>query len=256
MPRLVHFLLLAIGTAACAPLQDGLHGELMAGYAQFHVDGQVALNNAGSSSGTSQDLESAFGIGAEQGSAYLRGVVDLGVPVLSASAFWFHERGAGVLDADFGGIGSATPVTSNLEFSCIKLASAFDLGLDIGPLSVTPGIALDAFDLRFAAQEPIGGREEIDERIGLPLAFVRATAELGVVDLIGEVGYLQLPGSIGAHGRFLDLDALAEVAVGAGAFLFVGYRRLELHATDDTAGQTFDLDLRIGGWTAGGGIRF
>src|SRR5262245_8896349 len=176
--------ILLLTATGCAPLRV----SAQAGYTQVAVSGDMALES-GSSSGppqTSQDIESAFGLGDEQGSPWLRVQFDCGVPVLTASGFWLKETGTGVLDENFGGLPTATPVTSDLDLGVGKFSCTFDI--EFGPVKLSPGLAVDVFDLEFSVTEiSLGNREEIDEILAVPMLFLRGEASLDVLGFVAEV---------------------------------------------------------------------
>jgi len=245
--------ILLLTAAACAPLRV----KAQAGYTQTAVSGKMALES-GSGSGSPQqfqDIESAFGLGDEQGSPWVRAQVDFGVPVLTASAFWLKESGTGVLDENFGGLPTATPVVSDLDLGCGKFSCTFDI--ELGPVTLAPGLAVDVFDLDFRVTEiSLGNSEEIDEILAVPMAFLRAEASLDVLGFVAEVGYLDSPEIEGNEGKFLDVEAMIECAVLEHGSLVAGYRLLDLDANGKANEDSFAIDLQIRGWFIGGGIRF
>jgi hypothetical protein len=244
---------LLLTVAGCAPLRT----KVQAGYTQTAVSGDMALESGSSSSPAlaSQDIESAFGLGDAQGAPWLRAQVDFGVPVLTGSGFWLKETGTGVLDENFGGLPTATPVASDLDLGCGKFSCSFDI--DIGPVKIAPGLAVDVFDLDFTVTEiSLGNREEIDEIVAVPMLFLRAEASLDVLGFVGEVGYLDSPEIDGNEGKFLDVEAMIECAVLEHGILVMGYRLLDLDANGEADEDSFAVDLQIRGWFVGGGIRF
>ena len=246
---------LLLTAAACAPVRCKAH----AGYTQVAVSGDMALESGGSSSGnpptSSQDIESAFGLGDQQGSPWLRMEADFGVTVLTASGFWLRETGTGVLDENFGGLPTATPVASELDLGCGKFSCTFDI--ELGPVKLAPGLAVDVFDLEFRVTEiSLGNREEIDEILAVPMLFLRSEASLSVFDFIAEVGYLDTPEVDGNEGKFLDVEAMVECAVFEHGSIVAGYRLLDLDANGDADEDSFAIDLQIRGWFVGGGTRF
>lgn len=239
--------------AACSPIG----WTAQAGYMQLEVGGDIALasGTGGTGGAPEQDVGTAFGLGDERGSPYLRAQADLGTVVLTASGFQFRESGDGQLDASFGGLPAATPVHSELELGCAKLSATFDI--DLGPVKLSPGLAIDVFDLYFRAEEQsLGNAEEIDEIVGVPMVMVRAEAGIGIVDVVAEVGYLELPSIDGNEGRFLDAELKAECSVLPLLHLFAGYRYLAIDATGDTGTDSFGIDLQVSGFAVGGGLRF
>lgn len=244
------FLLTAAG---CAPLRV----TAQAGYTQTAVSGEMALESGGSSSPAlaSQDIESAFGLGDKQGSPWLRAEADFGVTVLTGSGFWLRETGTGVLDESFGGLPTATAVASDLDLGVGKFSCAFDI--ELGPVTLAPGLAVDVFDLEFSVTEiSLGNREEIDEILAVPMLFLRAEASLDVLGFVAEVGYLDSPEIEGNEGKFLDVEAMIECAVLEHGNVVAGYRILDLDANGDANEDSFAIDLQIRGWFVGGGIRF
>jgi len=246
-------LLVVSGLAGCVPV--GM--TVQAGYTQMEVGGDIALANGtgGTGNAPQQDVGTAFGLGDQRGSPYLRAQADLGTLVLTASAFHFRESGEGQLDASFGGLPAATPVATDLELGCAKLSATFDI--DLGPVKVSPGLAMDVFLLDFRAQElALGNAEVIDEILGVPLLFVRAEAGIGVVDLVAELGYLQTPRIDGSKVRVLDAELMAECTVLPTLHLFGGYRFIDIDATGDTGTESYGIDLQVRGFMIGGGLRF
>ena len=51
--------------------------------------------------------QTAFGLGDDRGSPYVRAKLDLGPVVMTASAFTFEEDGEGVITGDFGKINTS-----------------------------------------------------------------------------------------------------------------------------------------------------
>lgn len=227
------------------------------GWTQMSVDGDIALASAtgGVPASASQDIGSAFGLGDEQGSPYLRGQLDLGTLVLTASAFAFEERGQGVLNATFGGLSATTPVATELEFANAKISAAFDF--DLGPVKLSPGLALDLFDFRFKATETtFGNSEQIDEFTPVPMLFLRGEAGISAVAAVVEVGWLKTPEIDSAELMLLDLEALVELRLAPGFHLFAGYRSIDIDGKGETDTDSFEVDLSVSGWLIGGGLRF
>ncbi len=221
------------------------------------VSGDIALTSGtgGVTAAASQDIESAFGLGDPQGSVYVRGQADFGVPVVTLSGFQFDEKGEGMLESTFGGLSASTPVNTELEFANVKISCSFDI--DLGPIKLSPGILVDVFDLHFKATETtLGNSEEIDELVPVPMLFLRGQADLPVGSLIVEVGYLDTPEKDNSKGRFFDLEAMVECNLSPMIEVFAGYRRIDIGARGETDVDSFDVDLTIDGWMIGGGVRF
>lgn len=250
--RLAAILLIA-GATSCFQLKT----TAQAGYTQMAVQGDIALSTtSGSLSGViDQDFESAFGLGDGSGSPYVRAQVDFGVPVLTVSAFTFRERGSGTLNSQFGNITSGTDVDSDLQFANVK--ASYAMQFDVGPVAVSPGIAVDLFDLRMRVSDTAGfASETIDVFAPVPMAFLRAEVDLSVVAAVAEVGYIDVPKIDDVKGTFWDAELFAEVRPLPLMHLFAGYRMLHVDGSGVVDAQDFATNLDISGWMIGGGIRF
>jgi hypothetical protein len=247
---------LLLATTWCAGCAvTSASGEV--GFTQMSVGGDIALasGTGGVPPGSNQDIGSAFGLGDPQGSPYLRGHVAFDSLVFTGSAFWFDEHGQGTLDATFGGLAEATPVSTVLEFANCKLSGAY--AFDLGPVVLSPGLALDLFDFHFKATETtFGNSEEIDEIMPVPMLFLRAAGEVGIVEGSVEVGYLQIPEIDHSEVLLLDLEALLQVHVTPSFLLFAGYRAIEIDGKGETDTSSYEVDLSVSGWSIGGGVRF
>lgn len=238
---------------SCSPIA----WTAQAGYMQLAVGGDIALasGTGGTGGAPQQDVGTAFGLGDQRGSPYLRAQADLGSVVLTASGFELRESGRGQLDASFGGLPATTAVATDLKFGCAKLSATFDI--DLGPVKLSPGLAMDVFDLEFRAEElSLGNAEVIDEIVGVPMLLLRAEAGVGSVDLVAEVGYLETPRIERAKGRFLDAELLARCSLSPSMHLFAGYRFIDIDATGDTGTESYGIDLQVRGFVVGGGLRF
>lgn len=251
-----HLLIIAAGALLFAGCQIPTM-TAQVGYARLAVDGDIGYVSGSTSGSISQDVESAFGLGDSQGSPYGRAVLDTGVQVFSVSAFALSDEGTGVLEANFGDSGlllANTPVRSELDLFNVKGAYAFEI--PIGPVSISPGIALDYFDLDLEVSDLIGiTTERVELNAPLPLAFLRAEATLGPVSAVAEVGYIEVDVE-DVDAKFLDIEAMLVVQPAPLLQLFVGYRSVNLEAQGLIDGDAFDTDLRIGGFLIGGGLRF
>lgn len=231
--------------------------QAQAGYMLAKVDGNFGYVQGSSQAVVSQDVGSAFGLGSNQGAPYGRVTLDTGVPTLSVSGFTFSDSGDGTLNARFGQInptGVAVPVHSDLTFTNLKGALAFDI--DIGPVAISPGLAVDWFDIDLMVADRFGITTERVQLTGpLPLPFLRAEADLGPVTALAEVGYIG--GTLsGVDAKLLDIEAQLQVRPTGWLDLFVGYRYLGLSANGTVSNDTYDVDLNIGGLMFGGGVRF
>ena len=251
----MHMRLLAAGALlATLPACFQLEVQAQAGYAQLALDGDIGYVNGANNVAVAQDVESAFGLGDDQGSPYVRGQVDFGVPVLSVSAFTFEDDGTGQLNADFGNVPAGLPVATDFEMLNAKTALAFEIGL--GPVSISPGIAIDYFDLQIDVRDLIGiATEQLELNAPVPLGFLRGEVDLGIVSGVAEVGYMTVDVD-DVEGSLLDAEARVSVHPTALLELFVGYRYLGLEIDGEVDGDTFDTDLEVSGLLIGGGLRF
>ncbi|MCA8977952.1 MAG: hypothetical protein KDC98_24715 [Planctomycetes bacterium] len=233
----------------------GATGEV--GFTRIGVAGDVALASAtgGVQPSSYQGLDTSLGLGSELGSPHVRGQLDLGNTVLTGSAFMLSEDGDGTLAKTFGPLSTGTTVRSRLELTEAKVSITHDF--DLGLVKVSPGLGLDALDLRVSARESAFGNEgSIDQLLPLPMLFCRAEGDVGLATVVAEVGYLDMPDLGGARFTLLDLEALLEFNLLPTVHLFAGYRMIDLDGYGEADGSSFALDLVVDGWTIGGGIRF
>lgn len=250
--RLTLFVLLLLASSMTSCFQLQVHAQ--AGYARLAADGDVGYRNGSSGAAVAQDVESAFGLGDDQGSPYVRGMIDFGVPQLSVSAFQFEDDGSGTLQADFGDIPAGFSVRSELEMTNVKGAYAFEIPL--GPVSISPGIAVDYFDLSMRVQDQFGAlTQDVDLEGPVPLAFLRGELDLSFVSALVELGYMEVSVD-DVDGSLLDVEAQLAVHPVPLLELFVGYRMLNLKVDGEVDGDQFDTDLTIDGFMIGGGVRF
>ena len=226
-------------------------------YMSAEVSGDISLDSGGGSS--EQGLGSAFGLGDAQGAPYLRGQVEAGGPVFTGSLLWMSDNGSGQLDGGFGQINQVpnqiADVSSKLDLGLGKFSAAYEL--ELGPVSVAPGLLVDVFALDFTALEPITGTaESIDELLVVPMPFLRAEVELGPFAAVGELGYMEIDGIGDTEGTFLDAEAMLHYYPVPFANVFVGYRQVELDGSGSSGGDEFATDFSLTGWMVGGGIRF
>jgi len=225
--------------------------QVQAGFAQLSLDGDIGYVQSPGIA-VDQDAKSAFGLGDEQGSPYIRGQLDFGVPVLTVSGFSFEDEGQGRLAANFGNLSGTALVNSTLEMQALKASYVFDIGF--GPVAISPGIAVDYFDLSIEATNGLI-TEQVDLNGPLPLAFLRATVDFGTVGAFVEAGYIAADID-GVDGKLLDIEAQLVVRPWSALELFVGYRHLQLQLDGMIDNDSFDTDLTISGLIFGGGLRF
>lgn len=230
-----------------------LHAQ--AAYAELALDGDLGYLDTASTASIRQDIGSAFGLGDAQGTPYVRAQLDTGVPVLSVSAFDFRDDGTGVLQADFGNnLTAGTAVRSEFDLFAAKAAYAFEIG--IGPVSVSPGIAVDYLDLDVRARDLIGiADERVQLNAPIPLAFLRGEVDLDIVSAVVETGYMRVDVE-DVDGSLLDVEAMLMAHPTDLLDVFVGYRLLNLKIDGEIDNDAFDTDIRLGGFFIGGGVRF
>lgn len=227
------------------------------GFVAMKLSGDAALASAtgGVPPGSLQNVQGDLGLGDDVFAPTLRGQVDLGALVLTGSTFVLDEDSSGTLAATFGPIATGTPVRTEFDFLNTKLSATYDIGL--GPVKLSPGLAVDIIDFRLAATETtFGNQGRIDEFLPLPMAFLRAEGDIGIVGVIGEIGYLDIPEVDGAEVRLLDMEAMVEVRILPLVQLFAGYRLIDVDGKGETSNTSFALDTELEGWIIGGGVRF
>ncbi len=224
---------------------------VQAGFAQLSLDGDIGYVQNTETVSIGQDAK-AFGLGDKQGSPYVRGQVDFGMPVLTVSGFSFEDEGQGTLGADFGNLTQGVAVNSTLEMQALKLSYAFDIGF--GPVAISPGFAVDYFDLSIEATNGLI-TEQVDLNGPFPLLFLRATVDFGTVGAFVEAGYLGADVD-DVDGALLDIEAQLLVRPWSALELFVGYRYLQLQLDGLIDDDSFDTDLIISGLIFGGGLKF
>jgi len=226
--------------------------EVQAGFAQLSIEGNVGYVEGATNATIEQDAESAFGLGDKQGSPYVRGQIDFGMPRLTVSAFTFEDEGEGVLTADFGSLTTGVGVNSSVDMQALKAAYSLDLG--IGPVSVSPGLAVDYFDLTIEASNGLIS-EQLDLNGPLPLLFLRTELDFGTIGAFVEAGYITADID-DVDGEMLDLEAQLIYRPWSMLELFAGYRLMHLAVEGEIDGDSTDTDLTISGLVFGGGLKF
>lgn len=230
---------------ACAPLAT----TAQVGYARLHLDGAIALG----SGDAPQDIDTAFGLGNAEDSAYVRVLASCGVPQFGLTAFQMDEAGVGVLDSSFGGLPAGSTVDTRMRLGVAKLTAA--AALQIGPVTVSPGALFDVVAIDFRASNG-GNREEVDDVVVVPLPFVRASVPFGSFVATAEAGWIDPPSFVDFNGRFADVEALLEWRANDGIGLLAGYRFVAADAEGLSGSGSVDLDLTVSGWFVGGSVRF
>lgn len=228
-----------------------------AGYTQMAVSGNMAFTTgtSGGSTNGSQDIQSALGLGSETGSPYGKATLDFGVPRLEVSAFHFKDEGSGVLQTNFGDLTAGVAVNSRFEFFNVKASYSFDI--DFGPVRVSPGLAVDFFDMQLEVVDTSNTvKESFNEPLPLPMAFLGGGVDLGFVDFDASAGYLKAPRTQGIEGSAYDVEGKFHLHPTRTFDLFAGYRLINLQAKGDFGGDRADIDFTIKGWMVGSGLRF
>lgn len=250
-------LLVACAAMSLLPSCFSLGAQAQAGYGRMAINGDLGYVSGSSSTNIRQDVDSAFGLGDQQGVPYARAMVDFGVPQLSVSAFQFSDSGDGTLSTAFGDspvLVSGAQVHSELDLTNVKAAYAFEIGL--GPVSLSPGIGVDYFDMSVKVRDLIGiASEQVDLQAPIPIAFLRGNVDLGPLDFVGEVGYSAVKVK-DIDGSFLDLEAMLAYQVTGLIDVFAGYRSMNLSVNGTIDSDSFDTDITISGFVIGGGLRF
>ncbi len=245
---------LALISPSCLGVADvGASAEF--GWMQVGVRGDAGLAATGTTGTPSTvDVEDELGLG-DVGAPYARVELDLSLAHVTLSAFRYSENSRGALSSGFGMIPATAPVRADTELNNVKAAVGFDV-LELPVFRLSPGIAIDYFDVDMRVESPPFGAEEtlrIDAPI--PELFLQAEVDLGVVSATVDVSGMSA--DIGdVSGEFADVEALLRVHPAAHLQLFGGYRWLSIEADGTSDGQRFDADLRISGWFVGGGVTF
>jgi hypothetical protein len=250
-PRLTATLVALLLLPSCYEFEISAEG----GYAQLALDGDFGYVAGSTTASIDQDIESAFGLGDDQGSPYARVAADFGVPNLSVSGLLFSDDGSGVLTANFGeNLVAGTAV--DYEFDLINLKGALTFEIDLGPVSLAPGVAVDYLDFDVMARDRIGiATEDIELQAPVPLLFLRGEVELGPLALIAEGGYLEVDIE-DIEASLLDLEFLVQLRPTDWLHVFACYRSLLFEGDGEVDDDTAEIDLEISGFMLGGGVRF
>lgn len=242
-----------LATAACHQVKP----TAQVGVAQLSVSGTAALAPPGGSLGSTsgQDVESAFGLGDAVTSPWARLQLDFGTPVFSVSGFAFEQSGTGFLSSQFGNLIAGTAVDTDISLQNFKAALAFELPL--GQLSLSPGLAVSVLDLQMEIRDQVGlSSEKIDVLAPIPVVFLRGEFDMGFLDAVAEIGYLEVPKIKDIEGTFVDAEFMLQAEISRTFHVFAGYRLLQIDGDGVYDDQEFATDLEVAGWMIGGGIRF
>jgi hypothetical protein len=237
----------------------GLGARIDLGYMQVQPSGHLALETGGGGGppavSRNNDINSDLGIATELDSPYARVELDFGLLHLTGSGFSVKDQATGVLTADFGTIPVNTPVETDLDLQVYKAAATLDL-IDIGPVRISPGLAADVIlSNTTITATSLTVQEDLDGTIPLPMLFIQGEADLGIVDFVLDLGWLDA--SYGdVSGEILDLEFLARLQPIGPLTIFVGYRVVQLDITGDQDGDSGRIDLEFEGWMGGLGLHF
>jgi len=227
------------------------------GYAEWALDGDIGFASGSTSADIGQDIGSAFGLGADQGLLYGRATFDPGVPAFTVSGFEFEEKGTGTLTKNFGGnplLSAGANVDSDFELSNLEASLVFDIELGAG--TIPPGLAADYFGFDLEVSNVNGLASELVElEAPVPLAVLRAAADIGIVSGVAEVGCMEADIDE-VTAKFVDIDAMVTLHATEVLDLWVGYRHLAIDGDGVVDDDTFHADIRIAGIMLGGGVRF
>lgn len=228
------------------------------GYAQFDLSGDIALEPTagGVSLGTIKtDVQDNLGLDEEMGTPYARVEAAAGLFSFTLSGFSIDQSGNGSLNATFGDIPINTPVTTEFELNNLKGAVQLDI-INLGFLRLSPGIAVDVFDLDLSVRALSGTiQEEVDAVAPVPLLFGQAEIEIGKFEAVIDVGGISIDVE-DIDGTIIDVEAIARLKIGDHFELFGGLRHILLDVEGTADDQNFLSDLRMTGWMVGGGFRF
>lgn len=255
--RLVAWLLLGSAFAAlpaCASLTS-LRARGYAGFMQSQVVGDAGLGVANGSVTATIDVEDTLGLGDLESSPYGRAELGLGPLGLTVSAFQNDSSGSGTLTVPFGNISASTPVNSSLDLVDVKAAATFTL-LDIGPVRIAPGVAVNYLDVDLQVAAPsLSITETVDGQVPVPMVFAQGEVDLGMVALTADVGGIVL--DVGdLDGTAWDVEALLRVQPLSHVEVFGGFRWISYELAGTSGGQPFTADLELRGWFVGGGVTF
>ena len=228
------------------------------GFAQFSPSGDLGL---GPSSGVvdpksvKNDIETSLGIDDSLGTPYVRLEFSAAVASFTFSAFSIGDSANGILAADYGDIPVGSSVNTDMDLTSLKAAVHFDL-FNLGPIRISPGLGVNLLAVDIESRSTIATiNEQVDESVPIPMVFLQAEVDLGVIDAVVDLGYLDVDvGNV--RGSMIDVEAIARWRPISHFEAFVGYRLILLEADGDSDGQNFLFDLALNGWIIGVGIHF
>lgn len=240
--------LLASLTAGCAiPSVD-----VAPRYGYMDVDGSYSLlntNNAGSSFGTSADLNTA---GIDKDDSYLgaRIDLDLGMPVLTLTTQTTNHGGDGTLNAVLDPFVINEAVTTNLDLGIHSLAMTWDI-IPTDYVDIGIGLGVTVIDLDASITDSGGTSITADETIPIPVLAIRARVELGDFRFAALMSGIDL--DLGTdEASFYDFDLMAEYHLLGGdsrlsGSIGLGYRHTTLDFAYEDGGDDIDVEMDLDG---------
>lgn len=257
LPLFARVTVAALLTFALSSCSTGLGITIDAGYTELELEGDIGLSpNIGSVLPRRVDVQDTLGLTESMSSPYGRVQVQALIARLQVSGFQVDQTGQGTLSVAFGDIPVSTPVETTLEMSNLKGELLFDL-LEIGPVRISPGVGVNFFDLQLETRSVAvpSLRESIDAQAPVPMVFVQAEVDLGVVNLVADVGGMQADVE-DADGTAIDIELLAKFRPLDHVEIFAGYRHIILDVEGRADGQDYLSDMTLSGFMVGGGIYF
>lgn len=247
---------LAMGLLLGLPSCTDLEFRAYAGYMQAELSGDVGLASSGAPNIVSSTIDIDDSLGLEdEGSVYARVEAEAGIVRVTASAFQYDSTQLGTLQADFGNIPAGITVDTDLELNVLKGAVTFDV-IDFGFLRVSPGIAVDYFDVDMTVTAVgIGIAEDLDIDVPVPMPFVEVEGAVGPVALTVGGGGMQVDYS-DVEGTYWDVEGLLRFSPVDHFELFAGYRWIDVDGGGTADGQDYDTNLTLQGWFVGAGLVF
>lgn len=230
------------------------------GFAQYELDGTIGLSPTSGIPVNSIDLGNDLGLDEADPSLQARVELDAGPIRLTATGFRYADSGNGTITGNFGGIPIGTSVTSSIDLMNAKIALTADL-LDTGlfgvvELRLSPGIAVDLFDIQSSVASTSGGlTEDIDELLPVPMPFLQAEVQVDDFSAVVDVGAVSLSFD-DFDGTFVDLEGFLSYRPVGPVELYAGYRYVILDTNGTFDGEDFLADLEVQGFFVGAGVIF
>ena len=220
------------------------------------TSGEIALQNAGGNlvlANEMNDLDDQMGLGETEASPYVRLQWEHELHRVRAHGFGIDAEGSGILVGDYGGIPAGAAVTTSMQFFAASAAYSYEVwGNENFRFALGGELAVYSLDL---AARSLGGREQVQTDLVIPMPFAEVEAFLGPVTF-GVNGAIMAADWRDADGRYADTEAFVRYQATAEIDLIAGYRYLLMDANGTATSRDFDADIEVQGWFFGGGIRF